>query len=101
MQRPIEKPVGTPARDIDTPALLVDLDRLDMSIGMNVSVTERCGDTQSDVWTNIQPQMLDAGGIEKIVDVSEFLNDTYIAVANDFDRDEVASEINAWAADNM
>ena len=32
MQRPIEKPVGTPARDIDTPALLVDLDRLDAYI---------------------------------------------------------------------
>ncbi len=74
---------------------------LDMSIGMNVSVTERCGDTQTDVWTNIQPQMLDAGGIEKIVDVSEFLNDTYIGAANDFDRDEVAAEINAWAAENM
>ena len=29
MQRPIEKPVGTPMREIDTPALLVDLDRLD------------------------------------------------------------------------
>ena len=32
MQRPIEKPVGTPARDIDTPALLVDLDRLDAQV---------------------------------------------------------------------
>lgn len=32
MQRPIEKPVGTPARDIDTPALLVDLDRLDANV---------------------------------------------------------------------
>ena len=33
MQRPIQKPVGTPARDIDTPALLVDLDRLDANVG--------------------------------------------------------------------
>ena len=74
---------------------------LDMSIGMNVSVTDRCGDVQNDVWTNIQPQMLAAGGIEQIVDVSTFLNDTYIAVANDFDRDEVAAEINAWADENM
>ena len=32
MQRPIEKPVGTPAREIDTPALLVDLDRLDANL---------------------------------------------------------------------
>lgn len=32
MQRPIEKPVGTPLQDIDTPALLVDLARLDARI---------------------------------------------------------------------
>lgn len=32
MQRPIEKPVGTPVREIDTPALLVDLDRLDANV---------------------------------------------------------------------
>ena len=33
MQRAIEKPLGTPARDIDTPALLVDLARLDANVG--------------------------------------------------------------------
>ena len=74
---------------------------LDMSIGMNVSVTERCGDVQPDVWTRIQPQMKDAGGIEEIVPVEDFLNDSYIEAANDFDRDEVAADIDAWAADNM
>ncbi|MCY4012769.1 MAG: hypothetical protein OXG82_08660 [Gammaproteobacteria bacterium] len=34
MQRAIEKPVGTPVRDIDTPALLVDLERLDANVGV-------------------------------------------------------------------
>lgn len=33
MQRAIEKPLGTPVRDIDTPALLVDLERLDANVG--------------------------------------------------------------------
>lgn len=74
---------------------------LDMSIGMNVSVTEQCGAPQPDVWTAIQPQMLAAGGIEEVVDVTTFLNDTFIEAVNDFDRDEVAAEINAWAAENM
>lgn len=32
MQRPIDKPVGTPKDEIDTPALLVDLERLDVKI---------------------------------------------------------------------
>ena len=74
---------------------------LDMSIGMNVSVTDRCGDVQPDVWTSIQPQMKEAGGIEEIVPVEDFLNDSYIEAANAFDRDEVSADINAWAADNM
>ena len=68
---------------------------------MNISVTERIGDVQTDVWTNIQPRLLSSGAIEKEVDVSTFLNDTYIDAANDFDRDEVAAEVEAWAAENM
>ena len=42
-----------------------------------------------------------AGGIEEIVPVEDFLNDSFMAAVNDFDRDEVAAEINAWAAENM
>lgn len=74
---------------------------LDMSIQQNNSVTEQCGDVQPDVWAAIQPQMLEAGGIEEIVPVEEFLNDTFIEAANDFDRDEVAAEMNAWAEENL
>jgi NitT/TauT family transport system substrate-binding protein len=73
---------------------------LDMSIGMNVSVTERLGDLQSDVWTNIQPRLLSSGAIAQEVDVSTFLNDTYIAAANDWDRAEVETEAAAWLAAN-
>jgi hypothetical protein len=73
---------------------------LDMATGMNVSTTERCGDVQADVWTGIQPQMKEAGAVEEIVPVEEFLNDSFIAAANDFDRDKVAADINAWADAN-
>jgi hypothetical protein len=44
--------------------------------------------------------MLAAGGIPEIVPVEDFLNDSLIAAANDFDRDAVAADINAWAAAN-
>ena len=74
---------------------------LDGVLPMNISTTERYGDVQRDVWTNIQPRMIAAGAISEEVDVSTFLNDTYIGAANDFDRDEVAAEVEAWAADNM
>ncbi len=74
---------------------------LDMSIGMNVSVTEQLGDLQNDVWTSIQPRLLSSGAIAEEVDVTTFLNDTYIAAANDWDRAEVEAEAAAWLAENQ
>lgn len=74
---------------------------LDMSIGMNLSTTERLGDLQTDVWTNIQPRLVSSGAIPEAVDVSTFLNDTYIEAANDFDRAEVEAEAAAWLAENQ
>jgi len=67
---------------------------------MNISTTPRLGDVQSQVWTDIQPRMLTSGAIEKIVDVSTFLNDTYIAAANDFDKAKVEADAAAWAKSN-
>lgn len=74
---------------------------LDMSIGMNQSVTDRLGDVEPQVWTDIQPQMVSAGGIEKEVPVDQFLNDTYIDAANDFDKEQVKADIDKWAEENM
>ncbi|PQO22152.1 hypothetical protein C2I36_14555 [Rhodobacteraceae bacterium WD3A24] len=74
---------------------------LEMSIGMNVSTTERLGDLQRDVWTDLQPQYVEAGAIEQAIPVDEFLNDTYIDAANDFSRDEVEEDVEAWVAENM
>lgn len=74
---------------------------LNMSIGMNLSTTERLGDLQRDDWTNLQPRLLSSGAIAELVDVSTFLNDTYIAAANDFDRAEVEAEAAAWLAENQ
>lgn len=73
---------------------------LDMSIGMNLSTTERLGDLQTGVWTALQPRLLSSGAIPQEVDVTSFLNDTYIAAANDFDRAEVEAEAAAWLEAN-
>lgn len=73
---------------------------LDMSIKMNLSETERLGDLQADVWKGIQPRLLSSGAIPSEVDVTTFLNDTYIEAANDWDRAEVESEVAAWADAN-
>jgi len=68
---------------------------------MNISTTERLGDLQADVWTNVQPRMVSSGAIEEAVDVSTFLNDTYIDAANDFDRAAVEADAAAWLAANQ
>jgi NitT/TauT family transport system substrate-binding protein len=73
---------------------------LDMSIGMNLSTTERLGDLQSDVWTALQPRLVSSGATAELVDVSTFLNDTYIAAANDFDRAQVEADAAAWLEAN-
>ena len=49
MQRPIEKPAGTPVEELDTPALVVDLDRLDENFA---SVAGR---VRAEVWVHKTP----------------------------------------------
>jgi len=67
---------------------------------MNISTTERMGDLQADVWTSVQPRMLSSGAIKNVVDVSTFLNDTYIDAANDFDKAQVEAAAAAWLEAN-
>ncbi len=68
---------------------------------MNISTTERMGDMQADVWTSVQPRMVSSGAIAEAVDVSTFLNDTYIEAANNFDKAEVEADAAAWLAANQ
>lgn len=74
---------------------------LDGVLPMNISTTPRLGDLQNDVWEGLQPRMMESGAIDRNVDVTTFLNDAYIAAANDFDRAEVDSEVAAWRSSNM
>lgn len=49
MQRPIEKPAGTPVEELDTPALVVDLDRLDENFA------SMAGRVRAEVWVHKTP----------------------------------------------
>lgn len=49
VQRPIEKSPGTPVEELDTPALLVDLDRLDQNFA---SIS---GEVRAEVWVHKTP----------------------------------------------
>lgn len=74
---------------------------LEGAIRRNHSVTDLLGDVQDEIWTNIQGPMVQVGVIEETVDVTRFLDDSLIGPANDFDRDEVIAEVEAWAQANM
>ena len=49
MQRPIEKPRGTPVEELDTPALMVDLGRLDANLAVVA------GPARAEVWVHKTP----------------------------------------------
>jgi NitT/TauT family transport system substrate-binding protein len=74
---------------------------LDNAIRLNVSVTEQAGDLQTETWSSIQPGMVKFGMIEEEVDPSEFLDPRFIAPANEWSREEVEAEVEAWRAANM
>jgi NitT/TauT family transport system substrate-binding protein len=73
---------------------------LDQSIILNVSITEQIGGLQTDVWTKIQPQLVEGGLIPSELPVDQFLNGRFLDAANDWDRAEVAAEAEAWLAAN-
>ena len=73
---------------------------LDASIGMNVSVTEMAGDPQTELWAAIQPGLVGVGVIEAPIDPATFIDNSFIAPANDWSEEDVAADVAAWAAAN-
>jgi len=71
------------------------------AIRLNVSITDLAGDLQTQVWSDIQPAMQQFGLIKEIVDPAQFLDNRFITPANDWSREEVASEVEAWREANM
>lgn len=74
---------------------------LDVGFTLHKPDNEIYGELRSPIWTNLQEDLLAAGEISQMYDNAAFLNDAYIAAANDFDRDAVAADLAAWKAENM
>ena len=55
MQRPIQKPIGTPVDELDTPALMVDIERLDANISALAEVARRQGELRIQAWVHKTP----------------------------------------------
>lgn len=73
---------------------------LKSSFKVNFPITERWGDLQPDVWKKVQPPMVKFGVLDQEVDPSTFLDDSFIAEANNFDVKELEATVAKWKADN-
>jgi len=54
------------------------------------------GEPQPDVWANIQPPYIKLGELKEFIDPATFLDDSYIAGANDYKTSEVKEALVKW-----
>jgi len=62
--------------------------------------TVKYGELQKDVWEGIQPSYVKFGEIPKEIDVSTFLDYSFIDAANNFTTDEVKEAVKKWKDEN-
>lgn len=79
-----------------------DLGQLLLNVGISLHTPKNgiYGELRPDVWTNIQNNMLGAGETKQVHDNKAFLNETFIASANEFDKAEVEAELKEWRQQN-
>ena len=75
---------------------------LDQSIYVTqLSRTKNIGEVQPDVWARIQPTLVRLGEIQAEIDPANFLDDSFIAAANDFTTAEVKEALFKWRDENQ
>ena len=62
--------------------------------------TKDYGELQPDVWRRLQGPYINAGEIKAEIDPATFLDDSFVAAANEFTTDEVKAGINKWKEAN-
>lgn len=68
---------------------------------LNKSHTDAYGDLQPEIWKKVQGPLVKFGELEKEIDPSMFLDDSFIGPANDFDKEAVARAAEEWKQKNM
>lgn len=76
---------------------------LDVALDLQTPVegTDNFGALRPEAWDVVQEQLIAGGELEEMFDSNSFLDDRFIDAANDWDRGEVDSEIEAWAEENL
>jgi NitT/TauT family transport system substrate-binding protein len=67
---------------------------------LNLKRTKQWGEPQPDVWADYQAPLIKLGSHPAFIEPSEFLDDSFIACANDFTTAEVKERIKAWREAN-
>ncbi len=67
---------------------------------LNLKRTKQWGEVQPDVWADYQAPLIKLGSHPAFIEPSEFLDDSFIACANDFTTAEVKQRIKAWREAN-
>ncbi len=61
---------------------------------------ETFGEIKVDRWQNAQDLLIQVGAMDEPADLSQFLNSDYLEQINDWDRDEVLAQADAWLSEN-
>lgn len=83
------------------------LDRVQAIAGLNQAkrgsapLNDIYGELRTDAWIRASELLVSSGGISAPVEVEQYLDDRFIEAANDFDRDAVQADIDAWIAANL
>ena len=73
---------------------------IDGATPLNTPVTEQYGALRPEAWEKVQAQMIEVGELTAPIDVSTFLDDSFIGPANDFNKEEVAADLEEWKQAN-
>lgn len=74
---------------------------LDVAVDYQTPTGDQFGELLPDAWQSDMKVLLDAGELEKDVDITSRLNDAFIAAANDWDHSEVEADVERWASENL
>jgi len=61
---------------------------------------ETFGEIKVDRWQNAQDLLIEVGAMDTSADLGAFLDADYLEAINDWDRDEVLAQADAWLAEN-
>jgi hypothetical protein len=70
------------------------------SLGLHTPATPRYGQVQPDVWARVQGSLVKFKLLDNALDPATFLNDSFIAGANEIDDAQIQADLDAWKAAN-